>query len=490
MIGSVITNVLLFKIDENNLARLKDSFCKWNVATKVFMLIAGVSHLSGCSSYAVVDNKPLMPTENTAPYSFKKAVVQQGRGEVTLLLTFSGGGTRAAALAYGVLQELRDTRITVDGSSKKLLDEVDVISSVSGGSFTSAYYGLNGNEIFESFEEKFLRYDVQDTLIKRVLNPMRWFSTTDRTEEAIQLYQERIFQGATFADLEKKQGPLIVINASDLGRGVRMSFLQEYFSLLCSELSSFSIARAVTASSAVPFLFNPVVLENYQTCDKQSKVIKKAEFNALHKLQLLESVQGLKSYFIDKKDESRNYVHLVDGGITDNLGLRAIYEIVELVGPVELLRSTNNKPTRALAIITVDASTLRVPAMNFSPNKPSLEEISNAVNDIQIHKYSVTTKELLQNSIKNWTQQVSTPKNTIKPYYIDTNFASTKNREQLALLNAIPTSLSLLNEQVDQLIASGRELLRSNPEFQRLISDLNGSLSAQDAKTLSANIKQ
>jgi NTE family protein len=78
-----------------------------------------------------------------------------------LLVSFSGGGTRASALAYGVLQELRDTQVGVGGERERLLDEIDVISSVSGGSFTSAYYGLYGDRIFEDFEERFLRRNVQ-----------------------------------------------------------------------------------------------------------------------------------------------------------------------------------------------------------------------------------------------------------------------------------------------------------------------------------------
>jgi NTE family protein len=78
-----------------------------------------------------------------------------------LLVSFSGGGTRASALAYGVLQELRDTQVSVAGKRERLLDEIDVITSVSGGSFTSAYYGLYGDRIFEDFEERFLRRNVQ-----------------------------------------------------------------------------------------------------------------------------------------------------------------------------------------------------------------------------------------------------------------------------------------------------------------------------------------
>ena len=72
-------------------------------------------------------------------------------------LTFSGGGTRAAAFAYGVLKALnKERQITWPAGpsrSFRLLDEVDVISSVSGGSFTAGYYGLFGDGIFTDFEE-------------------------------------------------------------------------------------------------------------------------------------------------------------------------------------------------------------------------------------------------------------------------------------------------------------------------------------------------
>lgn len=64
----------------------------------------------------------------------------------------------------------------------------------------------------------------------------------------------------------KPERPLILINASDLAYGVRFSFVQEYFNLLCSDLNSFPVARAVAASSAVPIAFNPIVVENYPDC--------------------------------------------------------------------------------------------------------------------------------------------------------------------------------------------------------------------------------
>jgi NTE family protein len=100
----------------------------------VFLVVAG------CASYRVVDNSPR--TENPAAYSLRHWNTAHDPGRLSLLLAFSGGRSRAEALAYGVLQELRDTPIELAGGKQRMLEEVDRISSVSGGSFTAAYYGL------------------------------------------------------------------------------------------------------------------------------------------------------------------------------------------------------------------------------------------------------------------------------------------------------------------------------------------------------------
>ncbi len=114
--------------------------------------------LAGCSSYGVVRNQPITKIEVDRGYSLAAFARKQDRqaGELALALAFSGGGTRAAALSYGVLQELRDTRVRLDSRDMRLLDAVSLISSVSGGSFTSAYYGLYGDRVFVDFEERFL----------------------------------------------------------------------------------------------------------------------------------------------------------------------------------------------------------------------------------------------------------------------------------------------------------------------------------------------
>ena len=134
--------------------------------------------LGGCASYGVVQNAPGPVEKDASSYSIGTFQERWKVDENALMLAFSGGGTRAAALAYGVLKELRDTPVPSAGSDKRMLDEIHSISSVSGGSFTAAYYGLHGEGIFDDFEDVFLRQDVEGALLRRVLNPFSWFNRT------------------------------------------------------------------------------------------------------------------------------------------------------------------------------------------------------------------------------------------------------------------------------------------------------------------------
>jgi NTE family protein len=426
--------------------------------------------LAGCASTAVVENAPAESTPPPQGYSVGTWNANGRPNDVLLNLAFSGGGTRAAALAYGVLKALRDTEVRIGGQPRRLLDEVDAITSVSGGSFTAAYYGLYGDRTFTDFEPAFLRRDVEQALISRVVSPASVLDSAGRTESAIQDYDENVFHGATFADLARAKGPLIVINASDLGRGVRFSFLQEYFNLLCSDISTFPVARAVAASSAVPVLFSPVVVRNYPDCGSTPPpwLVELRQRTAGDE-RATQLVDGLTSYF-DK--DKRKFIHFVDGGVTDNLGLRAAFDIVETTGgPAAYLRKLSRRPPREIAFIVVNAATEPELAMDDSDQPPSLIETIQAMNDIQVHRYSSDTIELMKQSLAEWAKALSTPARPVTAYFIQLSFRDLAP-ERRKSFNQIPTRFALNNEQVDRLIAVGGELLRSNPEFQRLLADI------------------
>ena len=116
--------------------------------------------------------------------------------------------------------------------------------------------------------------------------------------------------------------PLIVINATDMTHGTRLGFTQDIFDYICSDLSRFPIARAVAASSAVPMVLSPIILRNYAgTCG--FKIPENFE-EALKNRHISERQFYLANNIAIYSDSKRkSHIHLVDGGVSDNLGLRA-----------------------------------------------------------------------------------------------------------------------------------------------------------------------
>ena len=428
--------------------------------------------LSGCANYGTPKNIDIPDPRVADKYSLYDWQENHSDSDLSFILTFSGGGTRASALSYGVMQELRDTNVNYEGQTVRLLDEVDYISSVSGGSFTSAYYGLHGDGIFENFETDFLRFNLEKHLVLRTINPFLLFSKSGRTESAIKYYQKFLFHDATFADMIRPDRPMIIINSSDLGYGIRFSFIQEYFDLLCSELSAFPVADAVAASSAVPVLFNPVVIENYDTCQDMNligttRLHQAEEMYRGENLPLI--VSQLETY--GEKDK-RKYIHFVDGGITDNLGLRAVSDIMSISGGSENFVEQGKKPPRHVVVIMVDATTERTTDMDVSNKEPSAVGVIGAVTNLQLTRYDYDSKFLVKEKVEKWAAALSTPEQSVKTHLISVSIQDVEDPKTLAYLNKIPTSFALKDEQVDKLIATGRELLRNNPEFQQLLTDL------------------
>ena len=137
-----------------------------------------------------------------------------------------------------------------DQAKQTLLEEIDVISSVSGGSFTSAYYCLYKDRLFEDFKDRFLYYPVQQQLILRLLSPFNLYrvlsSWYGRGDLAAQYYDKLLFEGATFGDLQFRNAPLLFIQATDMVDGNCFGFTPYQFDLICSDLAEFPISRAVS----------------------------------------------------------------------------------------------------------------------------------------------------------------------------------------------------------------------------------------------------
>jgi NTE family protein len=449
-----------------------------NLPKALSSVVAAVALLAtGCASMRAM-NVPLDRVDPQSGYRPERIARSRHTGDVALLLSFSGGGTRASALAYGVLQELRDTQVSVAGKRERLLDEIDTITSVSGGSFTSAYYGLYGDRIFEDFEERFLKRNVQRSLLWRILWPQNFVRLIlpffDRTELAIDYYDEKIFDGARFEDLTKAGGPLVQINATDISGGSRFTFIQPQFDLICSDLSRLEVARAVTASSAVPVAFPTVVLKNHAgQCGYQKPPWLDEALASRKRSPRRYHIASEMSAYLDR--EKRPYVHLVDGGIADNLGVRGPLDNIIVGGGIwDRIQQLGVDRPRHLVFIVVDASTYRDRPFVSFPGAPSIVSLLGSVSDTQLHRYNFETRDLLRQGMKLWAAQLSSHGEPVQAHLIDVAEYEIEDPDEREFFDSVPTALRLDEEAVDRLVEIGRRLLRESEVFQNLLAELRG----------------
>src|SRR5215813_10387758 len=162
----------------------------------ISLTLAMLLLLAGCATRPV--NPPITQADPNKGYRYITRAEHLKDSDNLVILAFSGGGTRAAAFSYGVLEALR--RIEVigpKGNRVRLLDAVDIVTGVSGGSFTALAYGLYGDKLFDVYETAFLKRNVQGELIGRALSPGNWGAlwseSWGRSEMAAQLYDEILF---------------------------------------------------------------------------------------------------------------------------------------------------------------------------------------------------------------------------------------------------------------------------------------------------------
>ncbi len=456
------------------------------------LLILCVTLLLGCEYVRPTMNAPLAHWDPAYGYRSTNLPPSKTGSSDSLFIvaSFSGGGARASALSYGVLREMARTQIVWEGRHKRLVDELNILNAVSGGSFTATYYALYGDRIFQDFETRFLRKDWESELRARIFrSPSNWLRLWSpyfgRAHIFAELLDEALFDGHTFGDLlAKRQRPIINLHASDMASLSRFEFNQRQFNIICSDLSQLPLSVAAASTSALPLLLSPISMTNYAgQCGFQPPARLVEERPTAWGRQ---RARELRSY-LDAKQ--RPYIHLLDGGLSDNIGMRSVLETTALVGDLEsTFHLLGVKRIRKLVYLMVSAETAPDISQYQLNDIPGLSRVSRALIDIPINRYSTDTMELLDQAIQQWRLQlrqrpdnlpsIFTPDADI--YFINASLTEITDPEEEARLMNIATNLALTDEEVDHLLQAGARLLRDNPEFHRLIRDL-----ALDAATTS-----
>lgn len=447
------------------------------------LLIA--ASLAGCSSIRPWLNEPLV--DEPPPASVIMAP-ESGRDPTILVaVALSGGGARAAAFGYGVLEELRRTKFDLNGRHADLLDATDVISGVSGGSILAAYYAAFGADKLQDFERDFLRQNFQNSLILQALRPGSLYDLSSPWYGRSHLLARRldeIYEGKTYADIERNpRHPQLVIAATDMSLGTAFEFTADQFALICSDLQSVPLSFAVAASSAVPILLSPLTLKNYsRECRERGIVPRLAGRGGANYRARMFRMQA--NSYLDA--QSRPFIHLVDGGVADNLAVRRLLDRALIGGGLRESFDEVGIPrgsVRKLVVISVNSA--RDPANNVDQidTVPGVRAVADTLLFGAGARATLETQEFLLDTARQWREDLRTRNadgsDAFAPdaeiHVVQVNLRDAADGELRQRLLQVPTAFSISDDEVTRLIAAGRSVLQRSRDFQALKKSLGAA---------------
>jgi NTE family protein len=468
---------------------------------RVLSVSAVALAVTACASRPI--NEPIQQVDRDSGYRGHIMARQRPNNSLDTLfvLSFSGGGTRAAAFSYGVLEELRRVEFTTaDGKQRRLIDEVDIVTGVSGGSFTALAFALHGERLFDEYEQRFLKRNVQWELAKRSLfYPSNWFRLMSgnygRSEIAARYYDEILFENATFNDLIGSGAPFAVATGTDITSGSRFAFYQDEFDLICSDVGKVELSRAAATSSAVPLVLSPVTFNSYGgSCNYQYPGWVQDVLNIDQSLRPAgRALERYKEMAEFQDSAKRPYIHLVDGGVSDNIGVRGVMDALEGFFISEQFQKEKGfGVVNRIVLLVVNAKSSHQRDWQSKESPPGgVKQLAQSTG-VPIERYSFETVELMKDraEVASWRRRMLVAEaqlagasreeaearfHKVDLKVIDVNFENVRDPQERAYLSSLPTSFVLEDEQVDRLRQAGGRLLRESSVFRLILQELGAS---------------
>jgi NTE family protein len=447
--------------------------------------------VAGCASgnFNQPDNQPTTSAPKLADFGPQKA---SDFGETVIGLSFSGGGTRASAFAYGTIKELAAHEAWSGGIGEPLIDDVAFVSGVSGGSVPAVYFALHGAKTIPAFRDNFLYKDPQSSFNTSVslFSLLAVLGGGLNSKTGFQDWLDKnLFHDATFGDLARDNAPVLWVNASDIYNDTVFTFDAETFAALCSDLKGFKLSEAVSAASAVPGVFSPIVIENFAgRCDYEEPAWIGGVLESPDSFLVVRNqAQTLRRY--QNRQESR-YLKLYDGGVTDNLGIHGLIRHRErhesLIAPMVPRRAVNLKN---LLFIVVNAGTEAKKTFVTKIEGPNGVDGIAAVVGTLMSTATARTRDDFFVAMKDWQDDIIEYRcglgeqrvreligdrqgwdcQDVEFHILDLTFDQVKDRSLRAKLEAIPTAYVLPRDQTDLLVKTAGELLRNHPQFKNFL---------------------
>jgi len=243
------------------------------------------------------------------------------------------------------------------------------------------------------------------------------------------------------------------------------------------------LSFAVAASSSVPVLLSPMTLRNHSQECRKNGIAQRIPFaqGTGYRARLYELQQ--RSYL---DGAARPYVHLVDGSVADNLGVRPLLDrALAGRGVGEGFREVRLEPgrVRRLVLITVNAERDPNERVDERDELPSSLEVFDALRFGAGSHATHETQEFLADIARQWGetlqgqaggQEIFTSDARIHVVQVNLRDAPADAQGRAALMR-IPTAFSVQPGEVAHLVEAGRSVLRRSAAFQALRSDLHAT---------------
>lgn len=463
-------------------------------------LLTGMLALAACQTLPDFPNRPLAQgAANAQPPS----PVDADPSAPLILVAFSGGGSRAAALGLGVLDQLALSTYPSANGTVRLVDRIKVISSVSGGSVVAAWFGLVGPTRMDELNKAFLAQDNMATLEWQAADPVTLgrlaFGRYTRIDVLRDLLDRQLFHGATFAALRQPGSPFVILNATDMESGEVFAFTPPRFDDICSDLGALPISVGVAASAAFPVALSPMSLRNYsysyETCPGAlppagwigADLTKQAaRYIDLEEYKRARYANALRNGRDPPPYRNEHYLHLLDGGLADNQGIHSLSEaLISTHSPTELLRAINLGQVKRIVVISVNARSDTDSDVGRNEAVPGLLKVVNTVIGTPIDAttaYANATMQELVSTLKSAgaTGSLAPGKPLfagMRVYGIAIDFDQFLP-DQAALQTAVKnvgTSWTLSSGELRDVLSAGRLLLSQHPCYQRLLLDVGAT---------------
>ena len=468
--------------------------------------IAAACALAGCATH--FENDPL-----AAPHvNVERRAVDVSHAERPLILVaISGGGSRAAALGWVVLRELRSLHYSADGQPRSLIDDIGVVSSVSGGSVIAAHFALYGPQGLDRFAPDFLEPDNMRTLAIDIANPLNWIKLaitgSSRIDTVEAVFDKQLFKQKTFAEINQPGKPYLILNATDMASGEVFAFTPGRFDDICADFDRESISVGVAASSAVPIVLSPVALRNYSATDCRDAsapawIAKRlngryAPYVNVEEFKLARYANDLRHG--ENSFRAIDYLYLLDGGLADNLAIHGLIETISspyaapiikdrapaAAGVNTILGAINSGTIKKVAVIVINARADPANTIDQTASRPGILKMIESVTSIPIDSAtsSVSSQmEVLLAQIKACgAGGTGDPLcKGLQVYGIQIDFDQLranvpKQRELRDKAKTIPTLWTISKDNRDVIEQVGTTLLYQHPCFQRLLLEMKVS---------------